>query len=352
MLNSIDSTDISVVVQGAIHNKFTKKSLSSIRKYLPEAEIILSTWEGTDTSNLDYDIILLNKDPGAHVFDCNGRVQNQNRQIVSTKNGIKKASRKYVLKIRSDMQIQGTKFLHFFDKYNDYNSEFKILKKRILINSLFTRYSEKTWWNDKPFLFHTSDWMMFGLKDDLLNIWDIPLAPEPETSQYFKNHPEIPHTDGCYSQYHAEQYIWLSFLRKNGFNPNYEHWEIHTDELKELNDLLLVNNTVLLEYLKEFDIINLKYPKQLGNSPTMHPIHWIQMYKKYCNKNYKMPLKYDYVNVFKINKRLEHLHKHVHNFIYPIKKFLRWFFEPASILYYIIKIALRIITRFHKLFKR
>ena len=120
MLNSIDSTDISVVVQGAIHNKFTKKSLSSIRKYLPEAEIILSTWEGTDTSNLDYDIILLNKDPGAHVFDCNGRVQNQNRQIVSTKNGIKKASRKYVLKIRSDMQIQGTKFLHFFDKYNDF----------------------------------------------------------------------------------------------------------------------------------------------------------------------------------------------------------------------------------------
>lgn len=348
----IKTKDISVVVQGAIHNKYTKKSLHSIRKVLPGAEIILSTWEGADVSDLDYDIILFNKDPGAYVFDCNGRVQNQNRQIVSTKNGIVAAHRKYVLKIRSDMKIKGTKFLCFFDKYKDYNNEFKILKKRVLINSLFTRFSEKIWWNDKPYLFHTSDWMMFGLKDDLLNIWDIPLAPEPQTSQYFKNHPEITHTDGCYSQYHAEQYIWLSFLRKNGFYPNYEHWEIWTEELKDLNDKLLVNNTTLLEYLKEFDIINLKYPKQLGNSPTMHPVHWLKLYKKYCNPRYKMPLKYDYDNIFQIKESLEHLQKHIHNFMIVIKKVLRWLFEPFSIFYYSINIAVKIITRFHLLFKR
>ena len=52
----IDSKDISVIVQGPINKKETPKCLKSIRKFLPEAEIILSTWQGTDISNLDYDI--------------------------------------------------------------------------------------------------------------------------------------------------------------------------------------------------------------------------------------------------------------------------------------------------------
>lgn len=39
------SNDITVVVQGAIDRKLTPKCLKSIRKHLPDAEIILSTWE-------------------------------------------------------------------------------------------------------------------------------------------------------------------------------------------------------------------------------------------------------------------------------------------------------------------
>ena len=55
--------DISVVVQGAIDKKLTPICLKSIRKYLPGAEIILSTWEGSDVENLDFDTIVLNHDP-------------------------------------------------------------------------------------------------------------------------------------------------------------------------------------------------------------------------------------------------------------------------------------------------
>ena len=44
----INSKDISVVVQGAIDKENTPKCLESIRKYLPDAEIILSTWEGSE----------------------------------------------------------------------------------------------------------------------------------------------------------------------------------------------------------------------------------------------------------------------------------------------------------------
>ena len=45
IINGIDTNDISVVVQGAIDQINTPKCLRSIRKRLPGAEIILSTWE-------------------------------------------------------------------------------------------------------------------------------------------------------------------------------------------------------------------------------------------------------------------------------------------------------------------
>ena len=64
IVGSIDTKDISIVVQGAVDPKNTPKCLTSIRKYLPGAEIILSTWEGTDCTGLDYDVLVLNKDPG------------------------------------------------------------------------------------------------------------------------------------------------------------------------------------------------------------------------------------------------------------------------------------------------
>jgi hypothetical protein len=45
-----------------------------------------------------------------------------------------------------------------------------------------------------PFL--PSDWFYFGLREDVLNLWSIPLAPEPENSSWFANraHPDPSHT--------------------------------------------------------------------------------------------------------------------------------------------------------------
>lgn len=107
---NIESQDISVVVQGAIELEYIKKLLKSIRKFLPKAEIIVSTWEGTDVNYLDYDILQINKDPGCEVFTVFGKKHNLNRQILSTKNGIKRTTRKYVLKIRSDMYFDNINF--------------------------------------------------------------------------------------------------------------------------------------------------------------------------------------------------------------------------------------------------
>ena len=54
MRNGIDYKDISVVIQGAVSTN-TKKTIDSIREYLPGAIVILSTWAGSNTEGLGYD---------------------------------------------------------------------------------------------------------------------------------------------------------------------------------------------------------------------------------------------------------------------------------------------------------
>lgn len=326
----IDSKDISVVVQGAINKKYIYNTLKSIRHHLPDAEIILSTWQGSDVSDLDYDILILNKDPGATVYHIDGRKQNQNRQILSTKNGIKKATRKYVLKIRSDMMLLGNNFLNYFGKYIKRNSKCKILKERVLVNSLYTRNSlmERPNGQIERYLFHPSDWIMFGLKEDMLNIWDIPLAPEPDTSQYFLTRPELPFCFGCLTRYHAEQYIWSSFLKKNKIKFKWENNQVFSTELMNLSELSIVNNLTLLEYKKEFDILCQKYQYRYGDSETMHPYEWLQLYKKYCDPDIEL-------NGFKEYRSFKRLSVHWNIVKQPFNDIRHWFGDVLSVLWYV-----------------
>lgn len=343
------SKDISVVIQGGIDKKYIYKTLKSIRKFLPKAEIILSTWEGSNVDGLDYDILQLNEDPGAEIFTPDGKRQNQNRQILSTKKGISLASRKYVLKLRSDMQIKGTKFLTYFGKYKKRNDNYKILKERILINSLYTRKSlypkvVKGKHILQPYLFHVSDWMMFGLKEDMINIWDIPLAPEPETSQFFKKYPNLPHDCGCLTRWHAEQYIWLEFLKKNGINHNYDNYWVYDKNYEKLSELSIVNNTILLEYKKEFDIICQKYTYQYGDSETMHPYDWFVLYKKFCDNDFLIPFKYTWCQDFQLTKYLSKLNKQWCRVNKLFKTLFNIFAGFAGILYYLLHIIFNVIV--------
>ena len=112
--------DISIVVQGAVDKTETPKCLKSIRQYLPNAEIILSTWEGTDLSCIEglYDKLVLSKDPGGVFYEKKKYYQNINRQIVSTKAGLELAERKFIMKLRSDLIFTNNTFLDYFEKFN------------------------------------------------------------------------------------------------------------------------------------------------------------------------------------------------------------------------------------------
>ena len=136
--------DMSVTLQGSVDQTDTPKCINSIRKWLPGAEIILSTWEGSDISGLDYDILVLNKDPGAVLMKEHlpkKKYLNVDRQIVSTQNGLKKATRKYALKIRSDLVLTTDNFLKYFDEYQARGENYNLFERKILVPMIFTRFS-------------------------------------------------------------------------------------------------------------------------------------------------------------------------------------------------------------------
>lgn len=88
MNRDIAFKEIAVVIQGGVSDKYTLEVLQSIKKHLPGSFIILSTWEGTKEIK-GVDLQINNTDPGATILNKEGQLNNINRQIVSTINGLK-----------------------------------------------------------------------------------------------------------------------------------------------------------------------------------------------------------------------------------------------------------------------
>lgn len=305
----IKSDDISIIVQGAIDKTETLKCLKSIRKYLPNAEVILSTWEGSDVKDLNglYNILVLNKDPGfGYYYKTKTKVKlnNLNRQLYSTQEGLKRATKKYAMKIRSDIIFTNNTFLEFFDKYQTRSEEYKLFERKILTSTVCTRFTFNDYYGtDKipktNLAFHISDWWFFGLKTDLEKYFNVPLVKEPEFSNFYKLeenkklfNPYI-YIDESYVQFAAEQYI-----AKACFETNFN--DIHIKHAGDINDLIieqsrkcLINNFIFLEY-KDSGIYFNKYT--ISKFPWLSPVY-IDLYnkyrqeyeyQKYCDKNYKI----------------------------------------------------------------
>ncbi len=286
----IESKDISVVVQGAIDIELTTLCLKSIRKILPNSQIILSTWQGSNINDLDYDVLIENKDPGCTVCSKQNGKNNINRQIVSTISALKAVKTKYVLKLRSDMILTNLNFIKAFIKFNRLNKfrdkEFKIFKSRVVINNLFCPDPKLT-----HYPYHISDWVQFGYIEDIIDLWDIPLQKEPESSQYFLLHPKPDNKyirDDLYLQYFMEQWITISLLKKHKIDPKMEYYCDCKDENIKNTYIFLGNNFVILDY-ENFGIKFLKYnPSVLyGEYIKLQIKHrkWLKIYRKIILKN-------------------------------------------------------------------
>lgn len=266
----IDFKDISVVVQGAIDPILTPISLRSIRDTLPGATIILSTWLDSDASLLDFDTSILSIDPGAPLCDTSTNiVNNVNRQIVSTRYGLRQVQTKYALKTRSDIKITSPAFIYFFQEFNRSHAKpppGRYTKERIAINNLYCADPRKT-----GFCFHFSDWIQFGTTEDLLNLWEIPLQPD-EFNHYFSktNRPELDPIPSKTFKYIPEQYIWKTFLEKNGASLAFDHFSDCRDIRSSENSF--AQNLIIIDYedfginFMKFDPYKFDYNAQLSHS--------------------------------------------------------------------------------------
>ena len=294
----IDSGEISVVIQGAFDNLITPKTINSIKKYLPKAEIILSTWEGTSVpENLSVDKILLNKDPGCYAYNNSPKAKknNVNRQIVSTFNGLKSATRKYVLKIRTDFILTGNNFLNYFDKYKKVNPKYQLFEKRVLACSFFSRQPEIL---KMPFFM--SDLIFFGLTKDVLKLFDIPLYPKEEEFV-------VEYQGFLWNRYAPEQYIFCSALKKNNLPFSLKNtWDLTEKNIEQTHNYF-VNNFVFLSF-GQYDIIpsDSIVKIDLCYSDCYTLFRWKNLYKKYVDSEFIIEEKSD--SVFKNLAKIDKIH--------------------------------------------
>ncbi|MBL0718251.1 MAG: hypothetical protein JJV93_03285 [Alphaproteobacteria bacterium] len=310
----INSRDISVVVQGAIDDRYTLYSLESIRNYLPEATIILSTWEGSDVSLLDdtYDEIIFNKDPGCtpHSKKKGGKLNNINRQIVSTMSGIELSKTKYILKMRTDFYLTGNSFLKYFNKYNIFTEKFRKVKHRILSCSLYARNPEE---KNTPFPFHPSDFVFFGLREDIRNLFNIPLMSKKDSSYFLhKKATGIRKNFNLIYRYHPEQHLWINFLKYKSC----DYFADVNDKIIEDTKISFANNLVILSP-KQLNIGSLKRGIFSNNPDCCYTYYdWIKMYYKYSLEDKKVPLRFSFKRYILLSRKI------VKRYIKALPKFL------------------------------
>lgn len=193
---------ISFVVQGK-PNKLSENLSHSIRKHFPDCEIIQSTTDSDSSACGPCDQFIQTKDPGDSAGTNN---VNLNRQIVNTISGIRVARHNLVVKIRNDLLFHNNHLLHYWklSQTIQRNAQYEFFQNMVLSTNYYTANPIG------PFKLahHPSDWLVMGYKDDLIPLYDIPLC-HLEKSDPLK--------------YRAEQYIWISALRKKYKNIEISH---------------------------------------------------------------------------------------------------------------------------------
>lgn len=208
----IYDNEISFVVQGPIIKNgvnSTYNILKSIRSNFPNSEIILSSWVGEDAKGLEYDHLVLSEmPPSLHLYEkhqCN-----INRQIVSTVEGVKVATKKYLIKTRTNTLFENNNLLTIF---NDVPTN-SVFENYVFTIDLFSRdiYKSTIKSYHDGFLHHPSDIFMMGLKKDILELFSCASA----TKKIMLNRNGL-------GKLVPEQYLWMHLLIRKGKIRNFKN---------------------------------------------------------------------------------------------------------------------------------
>lgn len=240
--NYINASELSIVIQGPISDKDKViEVISSILQIASDAEIIVSTWNSSDTSIFESYSgqvkVVLNSDPG-NFLDLNGRPYNYHRQVVSTYNGILHATRKFVLKIRTDTVMRSLDIL-YWDPGWDKEENILFGHGRCVMTNIVLRDPAKF-----PQVFSLSDVVQFSKKDVLLKLWS-----PGSFSECFFIHNELyrPKIWGQYTgysrlKYVPEQRLLIELLMRNN---------VKFQQMNSPSDLCYENIKLYIELLSD-----------------------------------------------------------------------------------------------------
>lgn len=206
--------DISVIIQGDIRDG-TSACLASVGRYLPGAEVILATYEDAEPPADFAGRLIRVPDPGDQPpFTRNPRAvrSNMNRQIATTCAGLGAASRPLALKLRSDALLTSDAMLRIFAEARAADPA----RSRLIVPSFFTRNPRGV----SGYLFHASDWFMFGETGRLRSFWGAGFVPEAHVSWYDSHRHAMlstPTARRFRARYTPEQHLSIAFARREGY---------------------------------------------------------------------------------------------------------------------------------------
>ena len=275
--------NISFIIQGIVLPSVNEQ-ISLIKKHFPNSKIIVSTCNNFDFEVIGADKIIVSNDPGYFYYSNRPgeKVNNINRQIVSTLAGLKVCTTEYAFKIRSDFLITGDKFIEFFDAFPLVDNKYKVFDHKILSCCYFARNPN----SDMKYPFHPSDLAFFGKTTDLLKLFDIPLMIKEEAFWDKKNNR--------FNKFVPEQHLFINCLKKNNFKVDCKFYNDCNSKIIEETERYFASNFIFLD----FNQFNLMSTKQTFNM-KVHPnafmscythIEWQNLYKKYVDKNLIVPI--------------------------------------------------------------
>lgn len=276
-------TSISFIIQGEVFPHINLQ-IAEIKRCFPQSRVIVSTCTPYTGQIVGADKTILSADPGFFYYSARPgeKVNNVNRQIITTLAGLKACETEYAFKLRSDFLLTGSSFLEYFDKFSATDNKYKLFEHKILSCCYFARNPN----SDMPFPFHPSDLAFFGKTLDLLKLFDIPLMTKEEAYWDVAN--------SRFNRYVPEQHLFINCLRKNGFEVKCDFYNDCNEADIEQTERLFASNFIFLT----FEQFNLNPTKQTFNM-KVHPnaflscythIDWQYLYKKYVDSSLNVPL--------------------------------------------------------------
>lgn len=342
---------LSVLVQGAIDEKLTPLCLQSIRKHLPGAEIILSTWKGSRVYGLEYDVLVLNEDPGGKRHDfVYGSVNNTNRQLVSIQGGLRKVTRPYCLKLRTDALLKGAGFLRHWDSFPVRDAAYSVFERRILTGTVYSRESACEGGTKMPTPFHPSDLWFMGLTSDLQKYFlETAIMPDGDLAQWAHKYPNrIPYATPSW-RYAPEQYYLVSYLKRcTGIAVSFDDWSDWNPDNMCLSQKILYNNFVFLG-MHQSGIYNRKHASAYNYDDRIHGLITYDLfqcrYNEFCDPDY-VPDTTD-KDRLRLRKTKNKIRSHIRTFLAPILQGGAWVNSAVNLVFLPIKYA-RDLFIFHR----